>query len=98
MIFVATCGLVACYTRARGLRYVVVCPPIAFLAGTVIVAFATVPGTFLALETILVTLGSSAPWLFTGTALTAAISLGRGWRPELAARARARIPRQFRSS
>ena len=80
-IFVMTCALVACYTRASGLRYVVLCPPLAFGAGTVLAAALTVPGAFLVMETILVTLGSSAPWLFTGTVLTAAIAFGRGYRP-----------------
>ena len=80
-MFVTTCTLVACYTRASGLRYVVVCPPLAFGAGTVLATALTVPGTLLVMETILVTLGSAAPWLFTGTLLTAAIAFGRGYRP-----------------
>ena len=41
----------------------------------------TAPGTFLAAEGILVTLGTSAPWLFTGTALTVVVAIGRGYRP-----------------
>ena len=44
----------------------------------------TAADTFSAATGILVTLGTSAPWLFTGTGLTMAIALGRGWRPELA--------------
>ncbi len=36
---------------------------------------------FSAAEGILVTLGSSALWLFTGTALTVVVALGRGYRP-----------------
>jgi hypothetical protein len=90
VIFVMTCGLVTCYTRASGLRHVVVCPPLAFFVGTAAAALLTVPGTFLALETILVTLGTSALWLFTGTALTAAIAFGRGYRP------RGPWPRRYR--
>ena len=82
-IFVMTCGLVACYTRASGLRGMVVCPPLAFLAGSVLTQLITAADAFAAAAGILVTLGSSAPWLFTGTALTMAIALGRGWRPEL---------------
>ena len=83
-IFVMTCGLVACYTRASGLRGVVVCPPLAFLAGSVLAQLIIAADAFSAATGILVTLGTSAPWLFTGTGLTVAIALGRGWRPELA--------------
>jgi hypothetical protein len=83
-LFVMTCGLVTCYTRARGLRGVVVCPPLAFLAGSVLAQVITAADAFSAATGVLVTLGTSAPWLFTGTGLTMAIALGRGWRPELA--------------
>lgn len=81
-IFVMTCGLVTCYTRASGLRGVVVCPPLAFLAGSVLAQLLTAPDAFSAATGILITLGLSAPWLFTGTGLTVVIALGRGWRPE----------------
>ena len=81
LVFVMTCGVVACYTRVSGLRAVVVCPPLAFFAGTVLAQVLTAPDTFSAAEGILVTLGSSALWLFTGTALVVAIALGRGYRP-----------------
>ena len=83
-MFVMTCGLVACYTRASGLRGMVVCPPLAFLAGSVLAQLITAADAFAAAIGILVTLGTAAPWLFTGTALTMAIARGRGWRPELA--------------
>jgi hypothetical protein len=83
-LFVMTCGLVTCYTRASGLRGVVVCPPLAFLAGSVLAQVITAADAFSATAGILVTLAISAPWLFTGTGLTLAIALGRGWRPELA--------------
>ena len=81
---VMACGLVACYTRASGLRGVVVCPPLTFLAGCVLAQAITAADAFSAAAGILITLGTSAPWLFTGTGLTAVIALGRGWRPELA--------------
>jgi len=81
-LFVMTCGLVTCYTRASGLRRVVVCPPLAFLAGSVLAQVITAADGFSAATGILITLGISAPWLFTGTGLTVAIALGRGWRPE----------------
>ena len=82
VVLVMTCGLVACYTRVGGLRSVVVCPPLAFCAGSVLAQVIIAPDTFSALAGILVTLGSSALWLFTGTGLTVVIALGRGWRPE----------------
>ena len=80
-VFVMTCGVIACYTRASGLRTLVVCPPLAFATGSLLAQVITAPDGFSALTGILITLGSSAPWLFTGTALTAVIALGRGWRP-----------------
>ena len=83
VMFVMTCGLVACYTRASGLRKVVVCPPLAFFAGNVLAQLLTAPDAFSATTGILITLGISAPWLFTGTGLTMVIALGRGWRPDL---------------
>jgi hypothetical protein len=85
VVFVMTCGLVACYTRPAGLRSVVVCPPLAFCAGSILAQLIAAPDTFSALAGVLVTLGTSTLWLFTGTALTMAIALGRGWRPGLPA-------------
>jgi hypothetical protein len=82
-IFVMSCGVVAYYTRAKGLRVVVVCPPLAFLAGSVCAQLITAPDSFSAAEGILVTLGTATPWLFIGTALTIAIALGRGYRPKV---------------
>jgi uncharacterized protein DUF6542 len=82
-LFVMSCGVVAYYTRARGLRTVMVSPPLAFLAGLVCAQFITEPDSFSAAEGILVTLATSAPWLFTGTALTIAIAFGRGYRPTM---------------
>ena len=83
VMFVMTCGLVACYTRASGLRGVVVCPPLAFFAASVLAQLLTAPDAFSVATGILITLGISAPWLFTGTGLTVVIALGRGWRPDL---------------
>jgi hypothetical protein len=83
-LFVMICGLVTCYTRASGLRGVVVCPPLAFLAGSILAQAITAADAFSAAVGILVTLATSAPWLFTGAGLTVVIALGRGWRPELA--------------
>jgi hypothetical protein len=86
VIFVLICSVVAYYTRAKGLRNVVVCPPLAFMAGTVCAELITAPGGFAAAEGILVTLGTSAPWLFIGTALTIVIALIRGYRPTMPSR------------
>ena len=82
VVFVMTSGLVASYTRASGLRGLVVCPPLAFLAGSVLAQLLTASDAFSVVIGILITLGISAPWLFTGTGLTVVIALGRGWRPE----------------
>ena len=79
--FVCGCGAVTYYTRTSGLRAVVVAPPLLFFAGSTCAQLLTAPGTFLAAEGILVTLGTSAPWLFTGTALTVVVAIGRGYRP-----------------
>ncbi len=87
VMFVMTCGVVTCYTRVSGLRALVVCPPLAFFAGSVLAQVLTAPDTFSAATGILVTLGSSALWLFTGTALVVVIALGRGYRPEVRAMA-----------
>jgi hypothetical protein len=89
-LFVMSCGVVAYYTRMPGLRAVMVSPPLTFLAGLVCAELITAPDTFSAAEGILVTLATSAPWLFTGTALTIAIAFGRGYRPTIRVPARMR--------
>jgi hypothetical protein len=91
-LFVISCGVVAYYTRAKGLRVVVVCPPLAFLAGSVCAQLITAPDSFSAAEGILVTLGTATPWLFIGTALTIVIALGRGYRPKMPRPATTRGP------
>jgi hypothetical protein len=83
--FVCGCGAATYYTRTSGLSAVVVAPPLLFFAGSVCAELITAPGTFLAAEGILVTLGTSAPWLFTGTALTIVVAIGRGYRPSFVA-------------
>jgi hypothetical protein len=89
-LFVMSCGVVAYYTRVPGLRAVMVSPPLTFLAGLVCAELITAPDTFSAAEGTLVTLATSAPWLFTGTALTIAIAFGRGYRPTIRVPARMR--------
>ena len=81
--FVCGCGAVTYYTRTGGLRAVVVAPPLMFFAGSACAQVLTAPGTLLAVTGILVTLGTSAPWLFTGTALAIVVAVGRGYRPAL---------------
>jgi hypothetical protein len=81
--FVCSCGAVTYYTRTSGLRAVVVAPPLLFFAGSACAQVLTAPGTFLAAEGILVTLGTSTPWLYTGTALTVVVAIGRGYRPRM---------------
>ena len=78
--FVCACGAVTYYTKTSGLRSVVVAPPLMFFAGSTCAELLTAPGTFFAATGILVTLGTSAPWLFTGTALTVVVAIGRGYR------------------
>jgi hypothetical protein len=91
VVLVTTCGLVACYTRPAGLRSVVVCPPLAFCAGSILAQLIIAPDTFSALAGVLVTLGTSTLWLFTGTVITMAIALGRGWRPRTGVVANLRV-------
>jgi hypothetical protein len=81
--FVCGCGAVTYYTRTSGLRAVVVAPPLLFFVGSACAEVITASGTFLAAEGIVVTLGTSAPWLFTGTALTIVVAIGRGYRPAI---------------
>jgi hypothetical protein len=79
--FICGCGVVTYYTRTSGLRGLVVSPPLLFLAACVCAEVLTASGAFTAAEGTLVTLGTSAPWLFIGTALTVVVALGRGYRP-----------------
>jgi hypothetical protein len=79
--FVCGCGAVTYYTRTSGLPTVVVAPPLLFFAGSACAQLITAPGMILAAEGILVTLGASASWLFTATALTVVVAVGRGYRP-----------------
>src|SRR6201989_2301379 len=55
-LVVIACGLVTCYTRASGLRGVVVCPPLTFLAGSVLAQLITAAGGFVVAVGVLATL------------------------------------------
>jgi hypothetical protein len=81
--FVCACGVVTYHTRTSGLRTLVVSPPLLFLAACICAEALTASGAFLAAEGTLVTLGTSAPWLFTGTALTVVVAIARGYRPSI---------------
>jgi len=81
--FVGGCGVVTYYTKAGSLRTIVVSPPLIFLTGCVCAEAVTSSGKFAIAEGLLYTLGTSAPWLFTGTALVVVIALGRGFRPSI---------------
>ena len=76
--FVAACVAIACYAKPSGLLPVAVCPPLAFFVACVCAELATSAGTTSAAEGTLVTLATSAPWLFLGTGVTILIGLRRG--------------------
>ena len=76
--FVAACIAIACYARPTDLLPVTVCPPLAFFVACVCSKLITSAGGTSAAEGILLTLATSAPWLFLGTAVTIVIALRRG--------------------
>ncbi len=76
--FVAACTVAARYAKPSGLLPVTVCPPLAFFVACVCASLATSAGGTSAAEGTLVTLATSAPWLFLGTAVTILIGLRRG--------------------
>ena len=76
--FVAACVAIACYAKPSDLLPVAVCPPLAFFVACVCAKLATSAGGTSAAEGTLVTLATSAPWLFLGTAVTILIGLRRG--------------------
>ena len=78
LLFVLGCGAMAWYTKPRDLLSVSVSPPLAFFFACVLAKLITSSGGTSAAEGTLVTLATSAPWLFAGTALTIVIALRRG--------------------
>ncbi len=78
LLFLLGCGAMAWYTKPRDLLSVSISPPLAFFCACVLAKLITSSGGTSAAEGILVTLATSAPWLFAGTALTIAIALRRG--------------------
>src|SRR6201996_1840502 len=78
VLFVAGCGAMAWYAKPRDLLTEAVSPPLAFFFSCLLAKLISSSGGTSAAEGILVTLATSAPWLFGGTALTLAIGLRRG--------------------
>jgi hypothetical protein len=84
LAFVAGGGAAAWYTKRGALLKLTVSPPIIFLAACVCAEMLTRSGTFATATGIFVTLGTSTPWLFIGTALILGVSLSRGLAGEIA--------------
>ena len=78
LLFLLGCCVMAWYTKPGDLLSVSVSPPLAFFFACVLAKLITSSGGTSAAEGILVTLATSAPWLFAGTALTIVIALRRG--------------------
>jgi hypothetical protein len=78
VLFVIGCGGIAWYAKPSDLLPVAVSPPLAFFFACVLAKLATSSGATSAAEGTLLTLATSAPWLFAGTALTIVIGLRRG--------------------
>jgi hypothetical protein len=83
LAFVGGCAAAARYTRRGALLPVAVSPPVIFLAASLVVQMLTAAGSLSVLTGIFVTLGTSAKWLFFGTAVTLVITTGRGLLVEL---------------
>jgi hypothetical protein len=84
MAFVGGCGASAWYTKRGALLALAVSPPLIFFLAMLAVEWLTASGLFETLTRIFVTLGTSAPWLFLGTALTVVVGCYRGLGGEVA--------------
>jgi hypothetical protein len=84
LAFVVGCGAGAWYTKRGALLPLAVSPPLIFFLSCLLAQWLTAAGTFATLTGTFVTLGTSAPWLYLGTALTIAIGLYRGLGSEIA--------------
>ena len=84
-VFFMASTLTAYYVRPSGLLPVVVSPPLLFFAACVLAKALTSAGSLAAFSGTMVTLASSAGWLFAGTGLTILIALLRGLRSEVRA-------------
>jgi hypothetical protein len=74
---IGCCGM-AWFTKPSDLLPVSVSPPLAFFFACVLAKLISSSGGTAAAEGVLVTLATSAPWLFAGTVLTIVIALRRG--------------------
>jgi hypothetical protein len=81
--FVSGCAAAGWYTKRGALLAIAVSPPVIYFTACLIAEWLTSSGTFTLLEGIFVTLGTSAPWLFGGTALTLGITICRGLPSEI---------------
>src|ERR1700677_4085539 len=76
--FVGGCAAAAWYAKRGALLAIAISPPVIYFAACLISEWLTSSGSFALLEGIFVTLGTSAPWLFSGTLLALGITLCRG--------------------
>jgi hypothetical protein len=84
MAFVGGCGAGAWYTKRGALLPLAVSPPLIYFLACLLAQWLTASGNIALLTGIFVTLGTSAPWLFLGTALAVGIGLYRGLGGEIA--------------
>lgn len=89
MLFVVACVVAAFMTRRSDQLTLAVSPPLIFFLVTLVVEFLKALGDASVLRVmvtgLLLGLGSDAPWLFLGTALTLGIGMTRGLPGALAA-------------
>jgi hypothetical protein len=76
--FIGGCGAASWYTKRGALLAIAVSPPLIFFIACVFAEWLTASGTFSTLEGIFVTLGTAAPWLFLGSALSLVVTICRG--------------------
>ena len=83
LAFVVAGGAAALYTKRGALLALTVSPPVIFLAACVCAELLTASGTFATATGIFATLGTSAPWLYAGTAVILVVALCRGVSDEI---------------
>lgn len=83
LAFVGGGGAAATYTRRGALLALTVSPPVIFLAACVCAELLTASGTFATATGIFAMLGTSAPWLYAGTAVILVVALCRGVSDEI---------------
>ena len=80
-VFFMASSLTAYYVRPGSLLPVAISPPLLFFVAMTLEKVLTASGMLGVFLGMLITLADAAPWLFAGTALTAAIALLRGLYP-----------------